>query len=325
MRTGKKHGVGGADLTVDFKVFLGACTFTTGNVYEFLAQAAPLAVTGGQIYMDLVNPYYFPLMVTDQLRRYLRYRLRRMQMMYTCKLGANVATAFTCCYFPDPEYFESIGKADGKTLVTTTDLANSPGCLASPAWRDMVCPPIYDTRWCYTDGPGIAGTVHNFATNSASDRQAIPGVYGFVMQNSPTPGTAVTVGEIYMSMTIDLKGMKNLPNTAPALLQSREERKLGLIVKAVEQEIQKRKDSELKVQTDQQLRDEIAALMEEEKGDTDDVAFRNTMRKVVATMEPLEGAKILRAMIATLAAYIPDRPHDVSYLGVFEKKERSAS
>lgn len=264
-RKGQGGRLKGYDVEVEFKIFWANCTFSGANVFDVNAQGS--GTTGGQLYLDFVNTYYFPTMVTNQVKQYTRYRCVRQQMLYTCKLGATINTSMNCAYFDDPEYFESIGKATGATAVATTDLVNVPNCTAGPAWRDMVCPLFRSTRWCYTDGPGVAGVVHSFATNSATDRQTIPGVYGFVMQTNPTPGTASTVGEIYLHFTLQLKGMKNVPTTSPTL--SSDERKMNRLV----QEVMKRMQAvrlqgdpptlEEKKQEDEKLQEKIQKWKED--------------------------------------------------------------
>jgi len=177
------------------------CVFSAGNVYSCNVQLA--TSTGGQVYLWPTNSIYTPPSVYPMVRLFERYCLSSLQMHYVARVTTAANSTVFCSYFSDPEYFQSLGVVSSVTALTEGSLHDSMGCKSWPAWKSMTCPPQRSRKFCYTVG-GDQAAVYDYAVVAATARQFAAGVYGIVMTGNPTPGAAITAGDVYFELNIIL-------------------------------------------------------------------------------------------------------------------------
>ncbi len=193
-------------INLHFRFKIASLGFDAAGAPTFLC--GPLLTTEfmGQLYLQLPNSFYFPSMVTNMARNFEYWRLPRFKLLWRTRLGTTSQSFLHCAFFPDPEYLQSIGVSAATSLLNQGNLQNTPNCGQWPAWKNMDCPEFSQRKWLYTAGPQIS-TRYDFAGISSVERQTCAGVFGFVLESTPSLGTAITVGDFYMDMDVQLRNM----------------------------------------------------------------------------------------------------------------------
>lgn len=195
--------------TFHYRLSLGTVGFTvTTDEFNFILSAGSSANTRGQFYMWPANAFYFPAMVYNMVRNYEFYRIPRFRVIYRTRYGASINCVLFCSYFPDPNFFEDQTIANATTVLNAPILTSATSCAQWPAWNNMDCKTNSCKKWLYTAGTQL-NNAFSFAGTAANDRQTVAGVYGFFGTGNPTPGTATTIGDIYIEMDVETKVMAN--------------------------------------------------------------------------------------------------------------------
>jgi len=299
-------------ITINFKFRWLQAVFNSDNTTDFKTAVSNNS-TGGQAYVAPGNSYYFPTMVYNQARNWQFMQVQKAQLMYTTRVGTNIAAMITCGYFRDPGYFEGIGKASSTTLVTEPDLMFSPCCMEFPVWKNMICQSFVGGRKLSIAGSTLT-TAIPFTSSTATDRQTISGVFGLTMSGTnPTPDSGFIVGDIYLAITLRLTGMQTAITTgvsalAPLLLL--EERAL------VQRKLQGETDEEEFLRLTRLLR-ETRISDEKDKPTLDSKSEIKSLDKL--EIKSLDSEEDPSDELITL---VQGRPHDLSIPGNLAYYER---
>jgi len=201
-----QRGISEKVVSFNFSIPWAQIKFTALNAVQVIMTSSGSAC-GGQLYIYPQNSFYFPGIVYNQIRQWQYYIVRQHRMRWTSRFGSQTNSTVTCSFFDDPGYFEGQGVGDGNLGINETLINYAACCRRWPVWKNMDCMPYKGTgKWMQVTGTTQTGFVP-FSDTIANTRECVSGVYGITCDNNPTLGSAVTVGDIYLDITISVKEM----------------------------------------------------------------------------------------------------------------------
>jgi len=161
-------------------------------------------VTGGAIFLQLGNVFYWPLPYSTMINQFQQVWIEDMSLTYTPRVATSVSASILLGYCDDPEYLAKIGRIPASATLIEADFQGLSRAIEFPVYAPnsmSVHQPVpfkKDMMYTGIDNPGV---VVNYASNSANLRQSSQGVW-MVCATTNLANVTTTYGELWFTLRI---------------------------------------------------------------------------------------------------------------------------